>query len=286
MNSNEIYALTQNGFYQGNLNTKSWNSVVAYQFHGESDFLKLSDNNFLIADVGLNRIIDGNIKVLYVPANFFVEDNNNIFFAGNNFRYIGRNGIFWGEVYKLTDNESNYELLLKLPETISINYMKIDKLDRIYLATTQGLYVSSNQGVEWNKIDDELSNESITSLQVGYDNRLFAITNIGIYKEIEYDTVNTINDEINSFALFQNFPNPFNSSTTIRYQIQQARFVSLKVYDVLGKEAATLVNEEKPAGEYSVTFSAKGGSNLSSGVYFYQLKSGNFVETKKLILMK
>ena len=88
---------------------------------------------------------------------------------------------------------------------------------------------------------------------------------------------------INSFYLSQNFPNPFNPITTIRYQLSVAGEVTLKLYDVLGNEIATLVNEEKSSGEYELTFYA---GNLPSGIYFYQLKIGSFVQTKKMILMK
>ncbi len=87
----------------------------------------------------------------------------------------------------------------------------------------------------------------------------------------------------NEFYLAQNYPNPFNPSTSIKYAIGNKQFVTLKVYDVLGNEVATLTNEEKSAGIYSVTFDA---SKLASGIYFYTLRAGNFVETKKLILMK
>jgi streptogramin lyase len=86
-----------------------------------------------------------------------------------------------------------------------------------------------------------------------------------------------------NFALSQNYPNPFNPSTKINYQITQNNFVSLKVYDVLGNEITTLVNENKPAGNYEINFNA---SSLSSGVYLYKLQAGSFVETKKMILMK
>ncbi|MFN3386137.1 MAG: alpha-amylase family glycosyl hydrolase [Candidatus Thermochlorobacter sp.] len=87
------------------------------------------------------------------------------------------------------------------------------------------------------------------------------------------------------FALEQNYPNPFNPTTTIRYQLPQATTVSLKVFDVLGREVATLVNARQAAGQYSVQFSA-GDKALSSGVYFYRLQAGNFVETKKMVLIK
>ncbi|MCH9029829.1 MAG: T9SS type A sorting domain-containing protein [Bacteroidetes bacterium] len=89
------------------------------------------------------------------------------------------------------------------------------------------------------------------------------------------------------YSLSQNYPNPFNPSTNIQYAVSSRQFVSLKVYDVLGKEVATLVNEEKPAGEHEVEFqSAVGGRQLASGIYFYQLKAGSFVQTKKMIFLK
>ena len=100
----------------------------------------------------------------------------------------------------------------------------------------------------------------------------------------------------NSFLLSQNYPNPFNPTTKIKYSVptgtlRQAQSdirVTLKVYDLLGREVATLVNEEKPAGEYEVTFDSHSSEarNLVSGIYFYQLQAGSFVETKKMILIK
>lgn len=85
------------------------------------------------------------------------------------------------------------------------------------------------------------------------------------------------------FSLSQNYPNPFNPTTTIQYSIPKTSFVSLKIYDVLGKEVASLVNEELSAGVYDRTFNA---ANLSSGIYFYTLRANNFTATKKLMLVK
>jgi len=86
-----------------------------------------------------------------------------------------------------------------------------------------------------------------------------------------------------SYNLAQNYPNPFNPITNIQYQVSSNTQVSLKVYDVLGNEVATLVNEEQPAGSYKVNFDATG---LSSGIYFYKLQAGSFIETKKMILLR
>ena len=106
---------------------------------------------------------------------------------------------------------------------------------------------------------------------------------------------------LKDFELYQNYPNPFNPTTKIKFTIpdviaseaKQSQMVTLKVYDVLGNEIATLVNEEKPPGTYEVEFSAKGGSafggnayNLPSGIYYYQLKAGSFVQTKKMVYLK
>jgi photosystem II stability/assembly factor-like uncharacterized protein len=85
------------------------------------------------------------------------------------------------------------------------------------------------------------------------------------------------------FVLYQNYPNPFNPTTSIKFTIANLRFTILKVYNVLGKEVATLVNEELPAGEYEIEFNA---STLASGIYFYELSAGKFSETKKMVLLR
>jgi hypothetical protein len=95
----------------------------------------------------------------------------------------------------------------------------------------------------------------------------------------EYNNLN----RVENFSLNQNYPNPFNPSTRITYSIQKAGIVSLKVYDILGREVATLVNGYQPANNYSVIFDA---SDLASGIYLYKLKTGDFVQTRKMILLK
>jgi len=105
--------------------------------------------------------------------------------------------------------------------------------------------------------------------------------------KLKYDTtvdVEKVSTEVpKNFTLYQNYPNPFNPSATIRYEIPERSFITLKVFDVLGNEIASLVNEEKLAGSYEVKFEA---DRLSSGIYFYKLQSGNFIKTKKMLLLK
>ncbi len=89
--------------------------------------------------------------------------------------------------------------------------------------------------------------------------------------------------DVNGFYLSQNYPNPFNPATNISYSISQQSFVTLKIYDVLGKEVARLVDEIRNPGTYDLEFNA---AELPSGIYFYQLQSKNFAETKKMILLR
>jgi hypothetical protein len=85
------------------------------------------------------------------------------------------------------------------------------------------------------------------------------------------------------YTLQQNYPNPFNPATNIEFQIPMSGFVTLKVYDALGREVTTLVNEQMTVGSYKATFDGKG---IASGIYFYRLHVGNFIEMKKMLLIK
>ena len=110
---------------------------------------------------------------------------------------------------------------------------------------------------------------------IGIDEISIYRTNVGI---------NPINSNVpGNYSLMQNYPNPFNPSTKINFAIPKAGLITVKVYNILGKEITTLVNENLPAGNYSVNFS---GSNLTSGVYFYRLESNGYTATKKMLLTK
>jgi hypothetical protein len=111
-----------------------------------------------------------------------------------------------------------------------------------------------------------------------------------VLEYFELQPPNYVDEEIISlteFVLSQNYPNPFNPSTVISYRLPVTSNVTLKVYDVLGNEIATLVNEEKQPGTYEVEFSPESSIKYpASGIYFYQLRAGDFIETKKMVLMK
>ncbi len=157
----------------------------------------------------------------------------------------------------------------------------------LFAGTYEGVFLSTDNGKNWSAINDGLTAIGITALAI-YNGYLFAGTNnngvwwrslSGIVTNVEKDH----NELSLQFTISQNYPNPFNPATTIKYQITNSSIVTLKIYDMLGREIETLVDGYKTAGEYKVLFNA---SNLASGIYFYRIHAGDFVETKKLILLK
>ena len=124
------------------------------------------------------------------------------------------------------------------------------------------------------------------SRNLGQDKGIELVSN---YNPTSVEEKNNSGSNPREFKLKQNYPNPFNPATVISYQLPVTSFFKLKVYDVSGNEVATLVNEEKPTGTYEVSWNADGVSakgGYTSGVYFYQLKAGNYTSVKKMILMK
>lgn len=146
----------------------------------------------------------------------------------------------------------------------------------------------------WNAVAFVSGNGTTTEVQnYSYTDNLTSVTNQTLYyrlKQIDFDGTFTFSNEVEvdlslpqTFSMEQNFPNPFNPSTTIKYSIPSSEFVSIKIYDVIGNEIAKLVDIKQDAGKYEVSFNAL---SLSSGVYLYKIQAGTFVQTKKMILMK
>ncbi|MEP0862683.1 MAG: T9SS type A sorting domain-containing protein, partial [Ignavibacterium sp.] len=179
-----------------------------------------------------------------------------------------------GSIWLVNQNQNNYNIAFVNFDGnnwISLDYVDYPIMSRVYFQTVQ----TDKWGNKWFYINP-ISGSYLFSALVYKQG--------GVVLSAE-DQTNFGQPIINNFILEQNYPNPFNPSTKIKYVIPNGvrNLVTLKVYDVLGNEVATLVNEEKPAGIYEVEFNA---SKLSSGIYFYKLQAGSFVETKKMILLK
>jgi hypothetical protein len=154
----------------------------------------------------------------------------------------------------LPNDSSNYELLSIVPQNV-------------------------NQYIDSNVVVDSTYTYAVLALNI------YGYSDTSNTASITIDPVTnfTENNTISTFSLSQNYPNPFNPTTKISWQSPVGSWQTLKIFDELGNEVATLVNEEKPAGEYEVEFD---GTSLPSGIYFYQLRADSFVETKKMLLLK
>jgi len=209
-------------------------------------------------------------RVLASYGTVFYSDSSWAYFAGNQglYRYKGNgipvdsiSGFGGGYFFKNRKEGFNY----------SGNFLRF---------TTDSLKT-------WSSIS---MGHDIQNVNFINDNLGFILTNDGkIYRTTDGGAISGVSqissEVLEKFSLSQNYPNPFNPSTKINYEIKSSGFVSLKVFDLLGKEVATLVNEKQNAGSYVVDFNST-EFNLPSGIYFYTLNAGEFKETRKMVLVK
>ena len=265
----EIYVSTDT-----NYNWKSISSVGAECFTsiGNSIFAGAYGNVFISADSCKNwASVKNGLPSLFQVYSLTAKEEN--VYAG-----LGQG------LYVSTDAGSNWNL-------INTNFLMVTALsvngDRIFAGTWgMGVYISSDNGDNW-VWNSPLRGANIKVLASNNEFLFAGESNYGKLYRISLSYLTSIRDisknsPIN-FSLFQNYPNPFNPTTKIEYSIPKTSFVTLKVYDVLGREIATLVNEEKTIGKYNVEFN---GINLSSGIYLYKIQAGNYSSVKKMILMK
>jgi len=193
------------------------------------------------------------------------------------------------KVFKLFDDGTNHDVVAgdKIFSTLVRFYHYTPKIAYKYCANW-GLPTNGGNN------DNELMSGEYNIINISPGSYFFVTRVIqdtfGIKNTNFITKVKKQNDVIpTSFSLSQNYPNPFNPETRIQYSVVNAQHVVLKVYDVLGNEVAVLVNEEQPAGTYQISFNQQQTTNhqqLSSGIYFYQLHAGDFVQTKKMILLR
>ena len=213
------------------------------------------------------------------------------------FNNIGISVGWNGTIIKSSDSGSSWTLqnsntieFLNDCDMVSVDIGFAVGFSGSILKTTNGGndWVIKNSGTSQNLSSIKMQNE-LTGVSVG-ENIILKTTDGGntwFQKQVVTNVVSKKNNDVNNFELFQNYPNPFNPTTKIKYKLPEINFVTIKVYDILGNEITTLVNDEKPADNYEVEFSATGGGiNLTSGIYLYQIKAGNYSETKKMILLK
>jgi hypothetical protein len=153
--------------------------------------------------------------------------------------------------------------------------------------SNQGVYLSSDNGASWSPFKTGLTDNTINALSIR-DDYLFAgseTSGVWCYPLSEINSVKPGRPEALPavFSLEQNYPNPFNPLTVIRFHVSRRSHIRLQVYNILGEEVATLINEKKNQGDYTVTFDA---SALASGMYLYRLSGDDFVSTKKMLYLR
>jgi hypothetical protein len=204
---------------------------------------------------------------------------------GNTWDNIGKSTYTYDGDGTLTEDLyqmwSNYEMLwvngLKYTFTCDTNRNQTNELLQHWYDTAWVNYSNRTFNYETNgNRMGYLSQRWNNSMWVNSENHTFTW-------QMLITDVNDVTNVIKNFALSPNYPNPFNPQTKISFSVPKESFITLKVYDVLGREVATLVQDTKQQGEYTVTWNA---DNVPSGVYFYKLLAGDFVETKKMVLMK
>jgi len=163
--------------------------------------------------------------------------------------------------------------------TISINIV-FSSLGTADTITTDTLTVAS---ISFKKLTSFDSTSIYPTLVQFFSPSSSTLWTVGNWKDYQPTIVANTPTSPEKFELMQNFPNPFNPTTTIKYQIPSSSLVTLKIYNILGQEIATLVNEMQNSGSYTVQFNAV---RLASGIYLYSLHAGSYIKTKKMILMK
>jgi hypothetical protein len=282
VNGNTIFAgASGNGVYISTNNGTNWtqnslssHSVVSIAASGSNIFAGTSI-------YGIYRSTNSGVNWAQTSMNSSTLKalalNSSYYFAGA-YSLSGSNGF-----YRSTDGGT-----WTLSGLNSINVLSLGISGyNTFAGTENGVYLSTNNGTNW-----IIKNQGFTSVPhieaiLIFNNYVF----IGTYGEsvwrrtlAESIGINNISTEIPSaYFLNQNYPNPFNPSTTIKFAIAKNDYTSIRVFDILGKEVATLVNEKLSAGTYSVDWDA---SDFPSGVYIYRLQTNRFTETKRMTLIK
>ncbi len=271
------------GVYQSTDNGVNWNSTGALNMWiyslttiGNNVFAGTSSGVYKSTNNGANWIQSGLInRYIYSLASL----GDNIFAGSEEYNATG-----YGGVYYSTNNGINWSQSLNSKTIYSLAVKGNNVLAGI---KSNGINQTSNNGANWIDINQGFNSLRTVRTLVMTDSFIFAgIESNSVWRRplSEIIGINNISTETPSkYSLSQNYPNPFNPKTNLKFDISKLGDVKLVVYDIMGREVQTLVNEKLQPGTYEASFD---GSLLNSGVYFYKLVTDGFTETKKMLMIK
>jgi hypothetical protein len=315
-NKNEVYALDVFYYPSGVLNSlfkstdggENWQTLGPFPSSSHGSALTFAFD--LIDSMSLYATVDtqfdrylfkstskgDNWNYISIPPISPSETKTDLFLSDRIYLYsyykaTDNGGLTWYDAYGGLADNIDYLSFYQDKETTKL----------LYVLRTDGLYSSKNDTIFWSLVtgSEELpiyfgpngfySDRDMHNIFIEPNRKkLYLGTAEGIYKTSIITNLDESDKKDLDFSLSPNYPNPFNPTTTIEYQINKSSVVSLKVYDILGNEIATLVNEEKPTGKYHILFNAENieKSNLASGIYFYQLYNGTSLISRKMTYLK
>ena len=300
----ETFAIGGRKLYRRFFQDTVWHSVYDLTYEGNFASLKAREDNQYVYAGGA----EGFAGILLIRSSDKGNTWENLFPFCNvqDLDFFGetKHKIIVSDRFKImlsTDDGSNWSQIFETDSLMIQNISFSPDGQRIYVVTNTVFYnmprtyffFSSDDGKNWESMQLPIY-DLVVDMDIGFDDFVyFASISSGVFRlkspvvKIEDKSENVKPKE---FFLYQNYPNPFNPSTKISYTIpaspnpsEGGALVQLKIYNILGNEIATLVDEYKPAGSYEVEYDA---SKLSNGVYCYQLRAGAFIETKKMVLLR
>jgi ligand-binding sensor domain-containing protein len=294
----KVFAGTQKGVFVSTNKGASWSADSAgLPQYNQIEAFAVSGTNLFAGSYGGGVFLSTNNGVSWNAVNIGLTDKNVLHLSiADTSLYAGT----WdGGIFLSTNNGTTWEAASSgLPSIDPTSPSEIDVsattafgkyiFASVVIGTSGGgVFESTDNGISWSEVGSGLPNTFINALAVS-QTYLFAGTyQNGVWRIPLSNVILSVGNRVKQvplhFYLTQNYPNPFNPSTTIKYQLPSSKKVVVKVFDVLGREVKTLIDEHESAGDHYVRFNATG---LPSAVYFYRLQAGTFMETKKLTVMK
>jgi hypothetical protein len=273
----------------------TWTSINVGLMNNDVFALAVSGNDlFAATDYGVHRLNDNGTSWTRVGLEYnsvsTLVGNGTSLFAGTQDKAEdwSLRTRFGSGVFRSTNNGTSWTAVNNGLTNLDVRSLAVSGTNLFVGTFGGGVFLSTNNGTSWTAVNKGLMNTAIWSLSVSGTNLFAGTDSGGVWRRPLSEMILTDVEEFHAsfpenYSLEQNYPNPFNPSTRIEFSIPHAEYVTLKVFDMAGREVAKLVNSTLKPGSHELTFD---GTDFTSGVYFYRLQAGESVQTKKFVLQK